>query len=278
MKQQSLKLIFSLVFLLVSFGCSDCRVGAPTEETFREKVATEPRTLEEAPSSAGIAPGDQSSDQEASLQVAASRQPSQPSSEKSQTETKATDLPQQASLKQVLLVSPQLQEVWYYCAPTTVSMMLSARGIRIDQHTLARKMRTYEPYGTHNRDAIRILNRHLFGYEVLASGQSGYRLATVTNVDQDLALFQERLIQNIKDGYPMYYTIDSGRVYGGKPGDHNVIGIGYKWREDRRSIEYVYYLDPSTRVQDPVYGGLKIMPPIELLEATVICGEPNYGW
>lgn len=78
MKQQSLKLIFSLVFLLVSFGCSDCRVGAPTEETFREKVATEPRTLEEAPSSAGIAPGDQSSDQKASLQVAASRQPSHP--------------------------------------------------------------------------------------------------------------------------------------------------------------------------------------------------------
>ena len=101
-----------------------------------------------------------------------------------QWETKATDLPQQVSLKQVLPVSPQLQEVWYYCVPTTVSMMLSARGIRIDQHTLARKMKTYEPYGTHNRDAIRILNRHLFGYEVPASGQSGYRLATVTNVDQ----------------------------------------------------------------------------------------------
>ena len=180
-----------------------------------------------------------------------------------------------------LSVKPQLQEVWYYCAPTTVSMMLESRGMSVSQHQLAKEMGTYEPYGTHNRDAIRILNKHLFGYEVPGDGQAGYRLATVTNVSsdsEDMRLFKERVRKNIDDGYPMYYTFNSEQIYPGKKGEHNVIGIGYEVISGSNEISALYYLDPSPNVQDPVYGGLKKVTPEELLSAMVTCGEPNYAW
>lgn len=182
------------------------------------------------------------------------------------------------SRKKLLSVTPQIQEKWYFCAPTTVSMILSSQGITVSQQQLAKEMGTYEPYGTHNRDAIRVLNQHLFGYP---DPQAGYRIATVTNASpdsEDMRLFKERVRKNIDDGYPLYYTFTISQIYPGKSGEHNVIGIGYELTPDRKDISAIYYLDSMTHVQDPTYGGLKKVTPEELLAAMVTCGEPNYAW
>lgn len=183
--------------------------------------------------------------------------------------------------KKMLPVNAQLQEVWYYCAPTTVSMMLASRGMLVNQYQLAKEMGTYEPYGTHNRDAIRILNRHLFGYEQPADGQAGYRLATVMDAShnsEDMRLFKERVRKDIDDGYPLYYTFMVEQMYPGKKGEHNVIGIGYELTADGQDVSAIYYLDPSPSVQDATYGGLKKVTPEEMLSAMVTAGEPNYAW
>ncbi len=183
--------------------------------------------------------------------------------------------------KKILAVTPQIQEKWYFCAPTTVSMMLSSQGITVSQQQLAKEMGTYEPYGTHNREAIRVLNQHLFGYSEPKAGQPGYRLATVTDVSpdsEDMRLFKERVRKNIDDGYPMYYTFTLSKIYPGKNGEHNVIGIGYELTPDGKDISAIYYLDSMTHEQDPVYGGLKKVTPEELLEAMAACEEPNYAW
>lgn len=151
----------------------------------------------------------------------------------------------------------------------------------MSQAQLAQDMGTDDSFGTHNANAIQVLNRYLFGYDNPAVGQAGYRLATVTNSSsnsEDMRLFKERLIQNIRDGYPMYYTIDNARMYPGKSGEHNVTGIGYQLTQDGSDIAYVYYLDPSYAVIDPTYGGLKKVTPEELLYAMLTCVEPNYGW
>lgn len=180
-----------------------------------------------------------------------------------------------------LNVSLIIQRYWNYCAPATVSMMLASRGINVDQAQLASEMGTDESFGTHNNNAIRVLNRYMFGYDVPYGNQAGYRLATVTNPNsdsEDMKLFKQRLIQNINDGYPMYYTFDNSKMYPGRSGEHNVIGVGYVLTADGADVAYVYYLDPSYMVQDPVYGGLKIVSPEELLNAMVTCMEPNYGW
>ena len=191
------------------------------------------------------------------------------------------ETPKETNRKVRLNVTPQVQKVWYYCAPTSVSMILSYRGVYVDQFTLAKEMGTYEPFGTHNKDAIRVLNKYMFGYEFPVTGQAGYRLEAVvggTQSAQEILLFKQRLKKNIKDGYPMYLTMDVSKIYPGLKGEHNVTAIGYIETEDGSDIKYVYYLDPAPKVQDSVYGGLKIETPEKLLNSMLTCEEPNYAW
>ena len=184
-------------------------------------------------------------------------------------------------LRHRLEVPMQVQRAWNTCAPTTVSMMLACRGIDISQEQLAEEMGTDAHFGTHNANAIQVLNQHLFGYSVPKDGQAGYRLASVTNASpnsEEMRVFKERVRKNIDDGYPMYYTFTLSKIYPGKNGEHNVIGIGYELTPDGKDISAIYYLDSMTHEQDPVYGGLKKVTPEELLEAMAACEEPNYAW
>ena len=142
-------------------------------------------------------------------------------------------------------------------------------------------MGTDAHFGTHNANAIQVLNQHLFGYPEPTDGQAGYRLETVKSSlpnSIDMRLFKERLKKNIDAGYPLYYTFDNSKMYPGRSGEHNVIGIGYELNSDASDIIRVYYIDPSYTVQDPVYGGLKKVTPQELLAAMLTCQEPNYAW
>ena len=184
-------------------------------------------------------------------------------------------------IRKLLPIPLKLQEEWYFCAPATVHMMLASRGVSVSQHQLAKEMGTYNPYGTHNRDAIRVLNQNLFGYPEPSGNQAGYRLATVTDArpdSEDIRIFKERVRKDIDDGYPLYYTFNVAQIYPGKNGEHNVIGVGYELTADGKDISAIYYLDPDTHVQDPTYGGLKKLTPEELLAAMVTCGEKNYAW
>ena len=185
--------------------------------------------------------------------------------------------------RKLLTISLKLQEQWYFCAPATVQMILSSQGISVTQELLAKEMGTYEPYGTHNRDAIRVLNQYLFGYPDPTANQAGYRLATVTSASpnsEDVQQFKNRVRKDIDEGYPLYYTINMSKIYAGRRGEHNVIGIGYGYEltADGMDIAAIYYLDPNVHVQDPTYGGLKKVTPEELLEAMVACDEKNYAW
>lgn len=213
-----------------------------------------------------------SSEEQASLKE--NTQPSQ--SVKQETSSKESQ-----GIRKLLPIPLKLQEEWYFCAPATVHMMLASRGVSVSQHQLAKEMGTYNPYGTHNRDAIRVLNQNLFGYPEPSGNQAGYRLATVTDArpdSEDIRLFKERVRKDIDDGYPLYYTFNVAQIYPGKSGEHNVIGVGYELTADGKDISAIYYLDPDTHVQDPTYGGLKKLTPEELLAAMVTCGEKNYAW
>ena len=199
----------------------------------------------------------------------------------SQSVKQETSSKENQGIRKLLPISLKLQEEWYFCAPATVHMMLASRGVSVSQHQLAKEMGTYNPYGTHNRDAIRVLNQNLFGYPEPSGNQAGYRLVTVTDArpgSEDIRLFKERVRKDIDDGYPLYYTFNVAQIYPGKSGEHNVIGVGYELTADGKDISAIYYLDPDTHVQDPNYGGLKKLTPEELLAAMVTCGEKNYAW
>ena len=199
----------------------------------------------------------------------------------SQSVKQETSSKENQGIRKLLPISLKLQEEWYFCAPATVHMMLASRGVSVSQHQLAKEMGTYNPYGTHNRDAIRVLNQNLFGYPEPSGNQAGYRLATVTDArpdSEDIRIFKERVRKDIDDGYPLYYTFNVAQIYPEKSGEHNVIGVGYELTADGKDISAIYYLDPDTHVQDPTYGGLKKLTPEELLAAMVTCGEKNYAW
>lgn len=199
----------------------------------------------------------------------------------SQSVKQGTSSQENQGIRKLLPISLKLQEEWYFCAPATVHMMLASRGVSVSQHQLAKEMGTYNPYGTHNRDAIRVLNQNLFGYPEPSGNQAGYRLATVTDArpdSEDIRIFKESVRKDIDDGYPLYYTFNVAQIYPGKSGEHNVIGVGYELTADGKDISAIYYLDPDTHVQDPTYGGLKKLTPEELLAAMVTCGEKNYAW
>ena len=184
----------------------------------------------------------------------------------SQSVKQETSSKENQGIRKLLPISLKLQEEWYFCAP---------------QHQLAKEMGTYNPYGTHNRDAIRVLNQNLFGYPEPSGNQAGYRLATVTDArpdSEDIRIFKERVRKDIDDGYPLYYTFNVAQIYPGKSGEHNVVGVGYELTADGKDISAIYYLDPDTHVQDPTYGGLKKLTPEELLAAMATCGEKNYAW
>ena len=213
-----------------------------------------------------------SSEEQASLKE--NTQPSQSPEQESSSKVNQ-------GIRKLLPIPLKLQEEWYFCAPATVHMMLASRGVSVSQHQLAKEMGTYNPYGTHNRDAIRVLNQNLFGYPEPSGNQAGYRLVTVTDArpdSEDIRLFKERVRKDIDDGYPLYYTFNVAQIYPGKSGEHNVIGVGYELTADGKDISAIYYLDPDTHVQDPTYGGLKKLTPEELLAAMVTCGEKNYAW
>ena len=203
------------------------------------------------------------------------------SASKSQEGPQVRETEEGVQLKHRLEVPMQVQRAWNTCAPTTVSMMLACRRIDISQEQLAEEMGTDAHFGTHNANAIQVLNQHLFGYPEPTDGQAGYRLETVKSSSSnsiDMRLFKERLKKNIDAGYPLYYTFDNSKMYPGRSGEHNVIGIGYELNSDASDIIGVYYIDPSYTVQDPVYGGLKKVTPQELLTAMLTCQEPNYAW
>ena len=222
----------------------------------------------------------QSSDSQSSAS-AESKSSSQTSEKVREEETQPSSKEAPSPIRKRLEVPMQIQRAWNTCAPTSVSMILAYRGVQASQEELARAMGTDETFGTHNVNAIRVLNQYLFGYAEVPAGQAGYHLAPVTSSasnSEDMRLFKERLRKNIDDGYPLYYTIDNASIYPGHKGEHNVVGTGYELSADGSDVLAVYYIDPSYTVQDPVYGGLKKVTPEELLAAMCACQEPNYAW
>ena len=291
-------LFLVLLTLLGLSGCTETQKERQTSPSSSRKVTssssttvsvkTKERTEPNPPMPAEVADrlkikeGNTEAGGQEILSSSSKEQASMPeNTQPSQSLKQETSSKENQGIRKLLPISLKLQEEWYFCAPATVHMMLASRGVSVSQHQLAKEMGTYNPYGTHNRDAIRVLNQNLFGYPEPSGNQAGYRLATVTDArpdSEDIRIFKERVRKDIDDGYPLYYTFNVAQIYPGKSGEHNVVGVGYELTADGKDISAIYYLDPDTHVQDPTYGRLKKLTPEELLASMATCGEKNYAW
>lgn len=283
-------LFISLLTLLSLSGCTETHKGSQTSPSSSRKVTssssttvrvkTKERTEPNPPMPAEVA--ERLKIKEGSTESGSQEQASlQEVTQASQSLKQESSTKENHGIRKLLPIPLKLQEEWYFCAPATVHMMLASQGVSVSQQQLAKEMGTYNPYGTHNRDAIRVLNQNLFGYPEPSGNQAGYRLATVTDSrpdSEDSRLFKERVRKDIDDGYPLYYTFNVAQIYPGKSGEHNVIGVGYELTANGKDIAAIYYLDPDIHVQDSTYGGLKKLTPEELLASMATCGEKNYAW
>lgn len=283
-------LFLVLLTLLGLSGCTETPKESKTSPSSSRKVTsasstrvsveTKERTEPNPPMPAEVA--ERLKIKEGSTEASSQEQASlHEATQASQSLKQESSTKENQGIRKLLPIPLKLQEEWYFCAPATVHMMLASQGVSVSQPQLAKEMGTYNPYGTHNRDAICVLNQHLFGYPEPSENQAGYRLATVTDGrpgSEEVRIFKERVRKDIDDGYPLYYTFNVAQIYPGKSGEHNVIGVGYELTADGKDISAIYYLDPDTHAQDPTYGGLKKLTPEELLAAMVTCGEKNYAW
>ncbi|MFD0688982.1 C39 family peptidase [Actinomadura fibrosa] len=86
-----------------------------------------------------------------------------------------------------LRIKAQFQEGRLYCIPASSAISLGTFGIAVRQRTLARKMDTHAPFGTHGDDAVRVLADYV---------SPGYTVTNVTDVQNPVTLMR-RVVDNV---------------------------------------------------------------------------------
>lgn len=176
-----------------------------------------------------------------------------------------------------LSVSQKVQETSYYCACACVQMTLELFGTSLSQSELAAQMHTDPVTGSEYADTVRVLNRYLFGKEDPLAGEAGYRVQRIHAQEAFASVFEQRLVRNLQDGYPIFATVDLHALYPQLPSaNHMVLVIGYVMKGN--TITHYLYIDPYPPVQDAKQQGLKTVSKEIFLHAMALNEEPAYLW
>lgn len=173
----------------------------------------------------------------------------------------------------------RIQETDYYCVPACIQMAFSYFNIPIEQRELADAMHTSSVTGTEYVDMAATLNQYIFSTDSTRKG--AYQVQTLTIHDtnpQHKAVFEQRVKQDLEDGYPPFAAVNLHILYPNLPvANHMIIIKGMKLSSQGEPISYII-LDPYHKVQDPVYGGLKEFSVDTLWQAIITNEEPAYLW
>ena len=184
--------------------------------------------------------------------------------------------------KLILPVEQNVQENGYYCVPATLQMLFKYKNISITQDQLAIELNTSPETGTEYIDLARVANKYLFNNENVGENDPGYHIQTINRYDDDpqIALdFERRVKTNISNNDPTFVAVDVNALYPHlSSANHMVLLVGYSTFGNTDNIAYYYYIDPSYVVQDPIYGGLKIVTKEKLVDAIIQNVEPAYIW
>lgn len=179
-------------------------------------------------------------------------------------------------------IQQSVQENGYFCVPACLQMVLRVHGIEVSQNLLAQEMNTSSVTGTEYVDLQRIVNKYCFGSENINDNQPGYHIQTIAigdNSNATMSTLENRIRADMASNDPVFIAIDRAYLYPNlSHGNHMIILIGYSTFTGTNTIANYYIIDPSYVVQDPVYGGLKIVTPEELLNAIAYNEEPAYIW
>lgn len=149
--------------------------------------------------------------------------------------------------QKVLRYDFQEQPNSYFCGPAATYNALSARGIKVSQYELARRLGT-TTYGTKSAfDTTRVLNEML-GEEVYQTREIRGRATP-----EDMERLQEDVVRAISNGYAVVAnvvggTTDAAGIWRSYPGGHYVTIVGY--RDEGRMVKVA---DPAGIGGDGTY-------------------------
>ena len=162
-----------------------------------------------------------------------------------------------------------VQETNYYCAVACLQSVMAYHGLYETQDVLAEELNTHHITGTEYEDLARVATNRIFAN---GGGQYSY---CIPSSDEDRALFEERVIQDMKTSDPVFCSINNAVMYGDVPDVvHEVVLVGVTV-EDGHIVKAIFF-DPSYSRQDPYYGGLKYCSGDELWNAMINNREPGY--
>lgn len=184
--------------------------------------------------------------------------------------------------RQVRLDIPQrVQENGYYCGPASLQMVLAYHNIFVSQEQLAADLKTSPITGTEYEDLARTASCYIFGKVPLSDLDPGYRAVILPAWSSNPAAqngFERRAVSDLSNGDPVFVAINNEVAYGPGYGTvHQVVLYGVDLDSSGKAVNF-YYLDPSYKQQDPVYGGKKVVSSEELWQIMTQNPEPGYVW
>ncbi|MCF0260847.1 MAG: C39 family peptidase [Erysipelotrichaceae bacterium] len=202
----------------------------------------------------------------------------EPAENREQTAQKPEQNEQPAPVKtepvQLRLAVPEsVQETGWWCGPAALQMVLGWYGIFVSQQELSDLMHTSPVTGTEYEDLARAATELIF----LQTGRSGQYTAVIfTSADSHLrAEFEERAVQDLKNGSPVFASINNAVMYKDTGSQvHQTVIYGADLNEEGKAERW-YYLDPSS-VRTSEYGQKYSCTADEMWNAMLNNPEPGY--
>lgn len=180
-----------------------------------------------------------------------------------------------------LNIPQKVQENSYYCGPTSLQMVLAYHDISVSQDQLAEDLKTSPVTGTEYDDLARTASRYIFGNVPTSDADPGYRAVILPAWSSDptaRSRFEQRAVSDLSNGDPVFVSINNEIAYGPGYGTvHQVVLYGVDLDNSGKALRF-YYLDPSYKQQDPVYGGKKAVNANEMWQIMTQNPEPGYVW
>ncbi len=194
----------------------------------------------------------------------------------------AVSISQLDGFRKIRLNIPQkIQETGWWCAPACLQMALEYWHLNFSQEELADRLCTSQVTGTEYEDLAREASLLIFGRQPELAAEPGYRAEILKSNDERKELrqqFEQRAIQDLMAGDPVFISINMKQAYGETPDIvHQVILYGADLDADEQAVNF-YYLDPYEKQQHEVHEGRKVFSADGLWKAMIDNPEPGYVW
>lgn len=180
-----------------------------------------------------------------------------------------------------LNVPQSIQETSWWSGPACLQMILSYYGLSVSQSQLAAELGTTAENKTKLENLAYIANQYLYHGSPQSTTAPGYRaviLPAWTTQENERAVFEKRVLNDLVNGIPVVVSINTVYAYNQPNNEANLVVIyGAELNASGAPIAF-YFLEPSYIYQDPTHQGRKTIPATTLWTCMSQNPSPGYVW